>query len=223
MIMMMKWLCTYWPTNNNKKLSQQTNEQTKVIQEVVTPEVSKLNHTRCNEQKARRSNAVFSSKKTRKKKMNSSNPSYQPMVCVVKLGIQFINSRHFFIYLKIFILQEKTAEIKRMGCENWYRFSDILAIVYVGLSAMCVWWSDWFKIKMSNKAHIHSMVVLCQLSIGSYLVYMGRYQSVIFVAAWFVWWYKWMCHALSQRIRTIKTFIKYKSATADKFITKNHK
>ena len=29
-----------------------------------------------------------------------------------------------------------------------------------------------------------------------------------------------MCHALTQGIRTIKTFIKYKSATAGKFITK---
>ena len=32
-----------------------------------------------------------------------------------------------------------------------------------------------------------------------------------------------MCHDLTQGIRTIKTFIKYKSATADKFITKNEK
>ena len=30
-----------------------------------------------------------------------------------------------------------------------------------------------------------------------------------------------MCHVLTQVIRTIKTFIKYKSATAGKFITKN--
>ena len=29
-----------------------------------------------------------------------------------------------------------------------------------------------------------------------------------------------MCHALTQVIRTIKSFIKYKSATAGKFITK---
>ena len=29
-----------------------------------------------------------------------------------------------------------------------------------------------------------------------------------------------MCHALTQGIRITKTFIKYKSATADKFITK---
>ena len=40
--------------------------------------VSQLNHTvNCNEQKERRSDAVFSRKKTRKKKMNSSNPSCQ--------------------------------------------------------------------------------------------------------------------------------------------------
>ena len=29
-----------------------------------------------------------------------------------------------------------------------------------------------------------------------------------------------VCHALTQEIRTIKTFIRYKSATAGKFITK---
>ena len=29
-----------------------------------------------------------------------------------------------------------------------------------------------------------------------------------------------MCHALTQGIRTIKTFIKYINGTADKFITK---
>ena len=32
-----------------------------------------------------------------------------------------------------------------------------------------------------------------------------------------------MCHVLIQGIRKIKTFINYKSATADKFITKKHK
>ena len=32
-----------------------------------------------------------------------------------------------------------------------------------------------------------------------------------------------MCHAVTKGIRTIKTFIKYKSATADKFITKKAK
>ena len=34
---------------------------------------------------------------------------------------------------------------------------------------------------------------------------------------------KWMCHALTQGIRMIKTFITYKSATAGKFITKKKK
>ena len=34
---------------------------------------------------------------------------------------------------------------------------------------------------------------------------------------------KWVCHALTQGIRTIKSFVKYKSAAADKFITKKHK
>ena len=41
MIMMMKWLPTDLPSTN---WSQQTNEQTKINQEVVLPEVSKLNH-----------------------------------------------------------------------------------------------------------------------------------------------------------------------------------
>ena len=78
----------------------------KVIQEAVSPEVSKLNHAV--KQKARRSNAVFSSRrKTRKKNMNSSNPSYQSMVCVIELGVRFINSIIFFICLEIFIVQEK--------------------------------------------------------------------------------------------------------------------
>ena len=45
----------------------------KVIQEVVLSEVSKFNHTVMNK-KARRSKAVFSREKTRKKKMNLSNP-----------------------------------------------------------------------------------------------------------------------------------------------------
>ena len=34
---------------------------------------------------------------------------------------------------------------------------------------------------------------------------------------------KWLCHVLTQGIRAIKTFIKYKSATPDKFITKKYK
>ena len=35
--------------------------------------------------------------------------------------------------------------------------------------------------------------------------------------------FKQMCHTVTQGIRTIKTVIKYKSATADTFITKKHK
>ena len=38
--------------------------------------------------------------------MKSSNPSYQPMYCVIKWGIQFIKSIiNFFNYLKTFIEQ----------------------------------------------------------------------------------------------------------------------
>ena len=40
-MIMMKWLCAYHKQTNP---SPQTNDQTKVIQEVASPEVSKLNH-----------------------------------------------------------------------------------------------------------------------------------------------------------------------------------
>ena len=75
--------------------------------------VSQHNHTVANEQKERRSNAVFSRKKTRKKKMNSSNPSYQLMDSVIKWGIRFINSiKNFFIFLKIFIIQQRKKQLR---------------------------------------------------------------------------------------------------------------
>ena len=45
MIMMMKWLPTDLPSTN---WSQQSNEQMKIIQEVASPEVPKLNHTAMN-------------------------------------------------------------------------------------------------------------------------------------------------------------------------------
>ena len=54
------------------------------------------------DEKARRSTAVFSRKKTRKKKMISSNPSYQSMDCVIKWGIRFIT-----ILLEIFSFVSK--------------------------------------------------------------------------------------------------------------------
>ena len=41
----------YVPTIINKQTSQQTNEQTKVIQEVVSPEVPKLNHAVMNKKR----------------------------------------------------------------------------------------------------------------------------------------------------------------------------
>ena len=56
----------YVPTIINKQTSQQANEQTKVIQEVVSPELPKLNHAVIN--KKRDQNADY------KKKMNLSNP-----------------------------------------------------------------------------------------------------------------------------------------------------
>ena len=56
----------YVPTIINKQTSQQANEQTKVIQEVVSPELPKLNHAVMN--KKRDQNAVFLIKKTIKSK-----------------------------------------------------------------------------------------------------------------------------------------------------------
>ena len=43
------WICTYHHQQTN--YSQQTNEQTKVIQEVVSPEVPKLNHAVMNKKR----------------------------------------------------------------------------------------------------------------------------------------------------------------------------
>ena len=56
----------YVPTIINKQTSQEANEQTKVIQEVVSPELPKLNHAVMN--KKRDQNAVFLIKKTIKRK-----------------------------------------------------------------------------------------------------------------------------------------------------------
>ena len=85
----------------------------KVIQEVVSPEVSKLNHAVMNKNKKQGDQIKYSflyRKKTRKKKVNSSNPSSQSMDCVIKWGIQVINSiRNFFICLKMFIMQQKNS------------------------------------------------------------------------------------------------------------------
>ena len=91
----------YLPSTN-KLVSQQTSEQTKVIEEVVSLRISMLNHAVIN--KTRRSYAVFCRKKNRKKKMDSSNPSYQSMDCVIKWGNRFIISTSNF-FLKMFIAQ----------------------------------------------------------------------------------------------------------------------
>ena len=47
-------------------------------------------------------------KRLEKKKMDSSNPSYESIDCVVKWGNRFINStRKVFICAKIFIMQQR--------------------------------------------------------------------------------------------------------------------
>ena len=94
-----------------------------------------------------------------------------------------------------------------MGSENWQHFSYTLVIICVSYSAMCVWWQDWFKMKMSQKTHI--MVVLPKLS--SLFVKTSMCDALSLCNLFNDMMHaKWMCHALTQGIRTIKTFIKYK-------------
>ena len=52
-------------------------------------------------------------KKTRKKKMDSSNPSYKTMDCVIKLRDRFSNSFKNFFHLpeNVYHAIEKTAEM----------------------------------------------------------------------------------------------------------------
>ena len=58
---------------------QQTNEQTNVIQEVVSPEVSMLNPAVMNKKQG--DQMQFSLEKEDQKKMDSSKPSYQSTDC----------------------------------------------------------------------------------------------------------------------------------------------
>ena len=81
----------------------------KVIQVVVSLEVSKLNHTVMNKKQG--DQMQFSlEKKTKKKKMNSSNPPYQAMDCVIKWG----NRLEMFSFVSkcLSYNREKTAEMR---------------------------------------------------------------------------------------------------------------
>ena len=72
MIMMMKWLCTCWPT-----ITKQTSlNKAKVIQEVVSSEASKLNHAVMNNKQG--DQMQFSLKKDYKKE----NEFIQPIIPV---------------------------------------------------------------------------------------------------------------------------------------------
>ena len=71
------YLLTYHQQTNK---SLQTTKQTKVIQEVVSQEVSEFNHPVMN----RKQGDQMQFSKTRKKKMDSSDPTYQYMDCVIK-------------------------------------------------------------------------------------------------------------------------------------------
>ena len=64
------YLLTY---HQQTDYSEQTNEETKVIQEVVSPEISKLNHTVMNKKQGDQVATSFPSREnTRKNKMDSS-------------------------------------------------------------------------------------------------------------------------------------------------------
>ena len=119
MIMMMKWLCAYWPTINKET---SLNEQMKVIQEVVSPEVSKLNHAVTN--KNQRDQMQFSLEK-RLKKRKCIHPTHHTWRWIVLQNGVFDSSilmEIFFICLKMFIMQQRKNsldEIKRMSSKNW--------------------------------------------------------------------------------------------------------
>ena len=84
-----------------------------------------------------------------------------------------------------------------MGSENWQHFSYTLVIICVSYSAMCVWWQDWFKMKMSQKTHI--MVVLPKLS--SLFVKTSMCDALSLCNLFNDMMHaKWMCHALTQGI-----------------------
>ena len=101
-MVMMKQLAMYHQQTNQ---FQQTNEQTQVIQEVVSLEVSKLNHTVINK-KRDQMQLCFSE--------NDVNVFFQKKYqdCVIKWGNRFTNNR---FYLKMFIMQrngEKALELR---------------------------------------------------------------------------------------------------------------
>ena len=88
--------------------SQQTIEQTKFIQEVVSPEVSKLNYTVMNKKQG--DEVQFSPEKRLEKRKWIHHTPCQPIIPVggmcYKMRYQFINyTIKFFIYLKMFIMQ----------------------------------------------------------------------------------------------------------------------
>ena len=70
---------------------------------------------------------------------------------------------------------------------------------------------------MSKKAH--SMVGLLELTIATGSLFV----KISICDALSSHLFNDISKCITQVIRTIKTFVKYKSATADKFVTKKHK
>ena len=125
--------------------SQQNIEQTKVIQEVYSPDVSKLNDAVMNRKQGNQIH--ISPKKKNKKKENGfialAKSSYQSIDCIMKRG----KSIHQF-YKKFFICLKMTTEKKQSLDERSCLVSYItdssrqlqlcLTKIYVGQSAMCI-------------------------------------------------------------------------------------
>ena len=88
------------------------------MQVLVSPDMSKLNHALM-KQETRRSNAAFSSKKIRKKRMDSSFllthhiARWMELQNIKRLRNQFISSTRNFSSVKIFIMQwRKNTELR---------------------------------------------------------------------------------------------------------------
>ena len=148
-------------------------------------------------------------KKTRKKKMNSSNPSYQSMDCVIKWRNRFINSiRIFFICLKMFIMQQKKQLrwVKKNGYMVKTGSTSATPLSYMLASQLCVFddrtdlkWK-WVE-KLIVRFCCPNYLVYVMISICDALLSRNLFNDMMHA--------KWMCHDLTQGIRTINTFIKH--------------
>ena len=112
-MIMMKQLYNYQQQINS---SSQNSKETKVFQEVASPEVSKLNRAVMNKDQGDQMQKFSLEKGLEKRKwihILIVNSSYQSMDYVMKAGNWFINfTIHFFTCIKMFIIQRKKAELR---------------------------------------------------------------------------------------------------------------